>query len=456
MAPFGINFSKPVKINTSPRTYIAVPSHIKAQAAMRKMEEASQGKVVRNEQKFPTDLGEKHPFDFSQCETFYLSIPLIEGAVDKLVDHVWAGGYHTKSDNPKAKKLIDDWNKAVNWDLVGRQWLKEALMKGNGFLELGGGKKDVISSVKVLNANYMFLRRKDTGEVLGYSQYVGDPFKGFKLNEVTPFDTFQIAHLSINIVGDCPYGYGIIHPLRRTLNYLLSSEKNMHKLLERKANNPFIFRVGKGDDGIHPQPADMQALANDLVYMDSGTEWVVSSDVEPMVLDTGNFSEKFESTNKGDIDHLFAGLQVPEVLMGRGSIPEGLATVQLEDFKSGRIKSIQTEVENQIEQKIYKRLLLANGIDATVEFEWGTPSDAEIATKLTLYGGLIGNPFLSDIFKKELEVKMALLVGIAEEKIKQIEKDPLNEPQPQLPGSNRESQGELVKSDADTSKVRKL
>jgi len=64
----------------------------------------------------------------------------------------------------------------INFDTLLRQWTKEALKKGSGFIELGD---EEILKAKILNASYMYIKRDEFGEVEAYNQYVGG-FKQFE------------------------------------------------------------------------------------------------------------------------------------------------------------------------------------------------------------------------------------------------------------------------------------
>ena len=81
-----------------------------------------------------------------------------------------------------------------------------------------------------------------------------------------------------------------------------------------------------------------------------------------------NFSEKFEKPIEHEIEMLIAAYQVPEVLLGKGNIPEGLAKVQMDAFER-MITSIQVEIEKVIENKIFTRILEPSGLSIDVEFE---------------------------------------------------------------------------------------
>ena len=68
-------------------------------------------------------------------------------------------------------------------------------------------------------------------------------------------------------------------------------------------------------------------MVKDLEWLTSKHEWVTDGLTKISAVDTGNLSDKFTGPLKHDEDMLFFTFQVPEVLMGRGNVPEGLAEV---------------------------------------------------------------------------------------------------------------------------------
>ncbi|MEK6883598.1 MAG: hypothetical protein AABY22_28475, partial [Nanoarchaeota archaeon] len=335
------------------------------------LKEQFKGIIYEDTFKINKDIGEEHPFDFRLAQGLYKGFPLIFGAIDKIVDFAVGPGFYIKSKDPRAEKIINDFILEVEFDSILRGWMKEALNCGNSFMEIGGGKNKVPEGLKILPVNEMFVKRDKFGEVLEYSQVKN------KITKNVPFNSFEIAHLKYNVVGSEAYGMGIVYPCLDVTNKLLKAQHDMQMLLERKANNPFFLLVESDVKGIMPSQRDLDDLRDRITSLKNNQEWVLGPNINPMMLDFGNISDKFQTPFKHYEDLIFFALQVPEVLMGRGSIPEGLATVQMEAFQR-RIQSIQAETEKVIEQKIFKRVLDANGlVNVHVEFEWGQPSNED-------------------------------------------------------------------------------
>ena len=399
--------------------------------------EAFKGEVELKKTKFPKDLGEEHPFDFSITEGLYKKFGFVTAVVDKYVDFIVGPGFFVKCEDERAKKIIEDFMRDVNFDSLLRAWCKEGLIKGNGILELGGGKNEVPQGMKVLDAKYMYVTRDNKGTVEKYTQYKG-AFDRFAKEKTIEFEPFQIAHIGINKIGDCAYGLGIIHSAVNTINNLLKNEKDLHMLIGRKANSPIHVKIGSIEKGVIPPQDAVDAFGKKLEYLNNKHEWCTDPYVDMKVLDYGDIGEKFDSILNYGLDMLFFTFQVPEVLMGRGSIPEGLAKVQMEAFER-RIQSMQAEIEKVIETQIFRRVLNANGFDVHVEFEWGQPNLREKHERLKVIVEMLKLFALDPKLRSMLEREVAKLMGFEEEELgtpeEEREKEE-TEAQPKVPGTH--------------------
>jgi len=412
-----------------------------------KILEQFKGEVEQNKVKFPSELGEEHPFDFSQMEQLYKKFGFFTAVVDKYVDFVVGPGFYIKCEDARAKKIIEDFMRDVNLDTLLRQWCKEGLVKGNGFLELGGSVKKGIEGMKSLNANYMYVVRDKLGKITGYNQYKGG-FDKFAKDKVIPFTTDQIAHFGFNIIGDSTYGLGIGITALQDVNNLLQNEKDMHYIYHRKANSPLQAKLGlvTGDTKIIPKEEDVIAFGKKMETMDNKTNWATDPLVELKVVDFGNIGEKFAVVLEHDMQKLLYIFQIPPELMGMANIPEGMSRVRMDAFQR-RIQSIQAEMEKIIEEKIFKKVLNANGLDVHVEFEWGTPSIMEVEGRMTLISEMIKSPMINPAMKSMLEDEMINLLKfdineweklkLEQEKKEEEERKRLEvQPQPIVPGQN--------------------
>jgi len=399
------------------------------------------GEVEKKERNFPTELGEEHPFDFATCEGLYKKFGFITAVIDKYIDFVVGPGFYVECDDEDAKKIIEDFIQDVNLDVLLRAWLKESLVKGNGFMEIGGKKDESPKGMKVLDSKYMYIKRNDKGVVDKYKQYVGG-FKKFESDKVISFEPYEIGHIGINKIGDCPYGIGIISPALTMINNLLQNESDSHTLIKRKANNPYDVKMGGvfGGKLYKPRQSDVDAFGKKLEWLHNKHEWVHDGLTEIKALDFGNIGEKFESMLNHDVQMLFYAFQIPPTIMGMEGVPEGLAKVQMDGFER-RISSIQAEAEKVLENDIFKRVLLANGLDVHVEFQWGRPSTIDKYDRLAKLTEIMKLPTVSESMSKLIERDMVKLLDYNEKEYEEMSEEEERRreeerPQPIVPGQN--------------------
>lgn len=403
------------------------------------------GTVEQKQNPITKEVGEDHPFDYEIPKGIYLSFSFMTGVVDKIVDYLWGPGFYTKSADPRAKELIDIWVETVRFKLHGREWVKQAVIKGFSPMELAGSKAQVPGKVRTLNANRVYVKRNAQGEVLGYNQIKANA-KTYSKDNLIPFEPFQIAALHVNRIDDDPYGYGMIWTQRKTIGALIDVDKDMHKLVKRKANTPIVVYMGNAATNEIPTAEATAEMADKLTFMNNQTEWVFSQDMKAEVLDFGDPGKKFETVIEHDKQMLRYGTQVPQVLMGDGNIAEGLAGEQGEAFDRF-IQSLRINVEAVIEDEIFTRVLKAQNMSAKVEFIWGEMSKSEKNTLITQITMLLNNAMIGNKFRMELEKKLAGCFDIEEAAIEddaaEREKE-MNQPQAPVPGSNQPGRNQSV------------
>jgi SPP1 gp7 family putative phage head morphogenesis protein len=412
----------------------------------KKIKEGFKGTVLEDDKfKFNSELGEKHPFDANIPQQLYKDMGLVTAAVDKYIDFMIGPGIFPRSEDPRAVKILEDWMRDVSFDVHLREWFKEALIKFSGFMELGGDEDETVHGVKVLNAKRIFAEKNKGGEVTGYNQVqMDDNFVKFSTkDDAIHFEPFQIAHLNINKVSESAYGIGIIWSVRHTINSLLQNQKSLSTLMKRKANAPIWAKLGVAPNGTNPgQHASERAVedfGNKMTVMQEKTEFSTDERVDLKVLDFGDLGAKFDFPINHDLDMFGTGVQIPDILMGR-DVNMAVAPVQMDGFER-RMKSIQASAENEIENKIFKRVLKANGMDVHVEVEWGQPSQASINARITQITELLKNPTLNIKLVNQLEKELAVLMGLNPEDVESDEEERRKEEedleQPLVPGQNR-------------------
>ena len=379
----------------------------------KKVQEAFQSKVMKKEITFPKELGEKHPFDFESVEKVFKKTGIVSGAVNKYVDAI-VGDFSVKVEDENGQAILDEFIKTTNFPTVIREWLIEAVSKGNGFMELDFED----AKAQVLNAKHIFIKRDKDGMIEKYNQFFGNVEK-FSANkqEINPIDPERIAHLKINAIAGEPYAIGKIWPNERTIENIVLGEQALHKLIDRKAGAPIHVQVGQPGEFV--DPAAVQEFKNLLQFMNTRTEWVTDGNVTITPLQIGDLGRGLFEALQHDIRMLAAGTEIPEVLFGSGQLNEGIALVQDKGFDR-KIKSIRENAEAVLEENIFKPLLRNNfgeqegrrALDFAVEFSWNLPDEEEINKRIEKISTLLGTQGISNVMRAFLELELAKLLDI--------------------------------------------
>lgn len=417
--------------------YIAVTNLDKA-----KIQEEFKGDSIDEEIMFPKGLGAKHPFDFESLEKLSKRNGLINSIVSKWADDI-VTNFEVKVKNINAQTLINSFIRNTNAHQVIREWVKEGLLKGNGFIEIDLKNQ----RIRILNANSMYVRRNRKGKILEYNQWnkALKLFSREKLNETNNFKPYEIAHLLINKIPNEAYGYGIIYQNERIIENLVTNEQDLQVIISRKAGAPYHVKVGQ--PGANTPPAVVDQVKSNLEYLRNTVEWVTDGDTDIKSIDFRDLGKSLTETQMYFFRQLLAGVETPEVSMGSGQLNEGIARVQLE-IQKRKTSSYQEQIGSIIEEKIIRPLLRANGFDEITEFVWDLPTEDDINKRIERIKELI-NLSVSPTMKSALEIELAKLLGFddiidylvqpkdAEEEAerKRLEKQQEEEiPQPEVPG----------------------
>ena len=374
--------------------------------------EAAKGEVAKTPafNDFLTGGGIQHPFKFKLVYDLYNNRSTVHGAIDKTVDAVVSAGFTVESDNEKAAEIIEEFLQKTSFKNVLRRIVKDALICGNAFVEIVPEGVDKFPELINWDSCNFFVKRDKKKTVTNYVQ-MPDNFSKKGID----FDPDQIAHFTWNQSGDDAYGIGMVYPNLHDIDREIGLENSIMRIIKRKGNQP--IHVKMGDENFQAQKSDIDSMANKLYYMEDRTEYVTNHLVEMEVLNFGQIIEKFEPMLEHVHKNLLTGFQVPEVILtGWGSIAEGLAKVQLDTFRNERIRAIREEFEVVIEEKIFSKVLAAYGItDAFVEFVWGDQSEKDKRENLETLRELlklVQTGGIGEGLRKELEKKVADLLGI--------------------------------------------
>lgn len=394
--------------------YFAVSNEDRQKTSLRIAEEFK-GESNDEQVFFPRGLGAKHPFEFETVEKLISRDGVVNGILDKHTDSI-VSNFQIKVKNPNAQKLLDSFIHDTNFYTICKAWVKEGLGKGNGFIEID--LKEI--KLRVMNANYMYVKRNKKGQVLEYNQYTKQfnkvNYDNFdKTTDIINFKPNQIAHLQINKTPNDAYGMGILISNETVIENSIKNDADLQILVERKAAQPYHVKVG--EPGKVTPRGVVDQVRNTLTYLNNSHNWVTDADVDIKTITFPDLGKNLTDTNMYYFRKLLAGTQMPEVLMGSGQLNEGIAKTQLKAH--GRfIKSIQNQVSDIIEEKIIRPILRSKGLDEQPTFIWDLPDDEEINLKITGLNALLMNPFIQPGLKARIQEEIADLLGYEDMKDK--------------------------------------
>lgn len=398
-------------------SYIAVDESARA----KHLTEKFKGLVHDKEVKIPVRLGAEHPFDFKNAEDVLIHVGIISGAINKIKEAI-VGDFTITSNNENINAILDDFVKNTNFTSVLREWIKEGLTKGNGFMEIDLKE----SRVQVLNANNMFVKRNKNGKILRYNQFIGKSITSkFNKEEVVDFKPNQIAHLKLNKIANAPYGIGLLFPNERVIENMILNEQDNVKITSRKAGAPIHVKVGLEGEVVDSNA--IQDFSNNLKFMNNSTEWVTDKNVEMSLINFSGVTDNILGAIEHDVEMISAGMEIPMVLFGKANINEGIAKVQLEAWQR-KIASIREEIENIIVNTIFTPLLLAQsgktekvkgfkpqeskGLAGDINFTWNLPGEEEKNARLEKLNMLLQNFGIDESMRRAIQIEIAKILNI--------------------------------------------
>ena len=389
------------------------------------------------EKRFPANVGVEHPFDLKRMERWYTDDAFVNGVVEKHVDFVVGGGFRARSKDARVQEILDRSIRDLEFETLLRDWLRRGFVTGQAYFEIIR-ENNVPVRLNVLDSKFIYVRLKKrqdgklTNEVEGYSQFIDlmTTPKPFLIKEK------DVAAIHVNRINDNPYGNGLIRPMLFSLEKKSRVIQDLCTQIHRKATAKTLFIVGDRTKDYTPPSSDMEAFGQRLEAQTNLTDFVVGPFTDVKTIDYGDVGKNYLVPLDALNRELVVGSQVPEVIMGMGNIAEGLAAAQMKAWLF-RIRSIQEEVEKVIEQKIFRPIIEANGLNAEdVEFEWGVPTPDDRAKEIDMLKGLLQlanpmSPLVSPDFRAQTEERLRELLGF--DPAPETQDDELGAPQPEVP-----------------------
>lgn len=347
------------------------------------LEEMGKG-IVGSPGRIDRIRGVPHEYDFDLYEALYKTEALIFRGVNITADHVMQPGFIIEDGSEKNRELIREWSDFIGLEAILYDVVRVLLIYGNAFFEVVRDKDSdwKIVELKPIPPSTMYVYRKENGDVIGYIQIpkmrrhvkgyrrplLSIPTSPTKKSDLTtdskrgwkgqvrdsgaiPFNAEEIIHLKINTMPGAEYGISVIEPMMSALTIYQGMRIDIGVIARRYASPRTIWLVG--DESM---PATDQMMDDFHRYMSSlniGDDIVIPAWIQFEVLGAGQMSMDIQPYLAMLRDDVFAGLSVPEILMG-GTIKGTLAsaTIQLESF-SRRVKILQNMFSQMCKREIF-------------------------------------------------------------------------------------------------------
>jgi len=297
------------------------------------------------------------------------------------------------------KKKITEWSDKVNLVQFFHRVTKLMLLYGNAYVELIKDKGD-ISELKILNPIWMDVYRTDTGDIVGYSQIIGDRKEVLwgttgdsrvdtQFNtKIAKFD--HIVHFKHNVLGSEKYGRSVIQSVIEPINIKLDMESNLRKVVFKYVAPLIWAKVGSNE---FPANTDIVSeISNTLTDLSAESEITTSHLVDLQVLQFNSKGMDIKTPIEHIENQIITGGQVPPVLLGRSEgSDKATAEVQLRSF--GRhIKANQRELKNEFEDKILVGQDMGTPKDKLV---WTQSEEREREVEIDMLRGLVTDGIVS-------------------------------------------------------------
>lgn len=345
------------------------------------------------------------------------TVPLVYGSISKQVDFALSVEPVFNGEETSVKAAKAFLNRLNFRDFEYRTLLTTAVYGFCAWEKLGeltvenGVQKVNLNNVlrlKFIDPTTFFVKLDANGRVVSYAQKVSLTAKTIELEK----------DRVVYFCNKLPYGNSKLLPLAmeyripgkknyNAVNNKLLSESAFAELLEKYANPHIHVKMGQPGD-IVPANALNDAQTK-LEALRNNSHWVTGGDTSMEVL-------QVEGKAISLIPHLsyvdrqiIAALQTPEVLLGFGNIPEGLADRQMAAFYL-KIRADLQAFEDVVEEQLLTPYLTSINL-TPVEIDWEEFPEIE-EKRIALITGLLSNQSLTSSTKAELENKIRAMLNI--------------------------------------------
>lgn len=319
---------------------------------------------------------------FREYVEAYERDPEVAAAVDFLTHQVVGPGFHTESRDPEAKRVVDEFNRAVGLDSILLNVVRELILAGNSFLRIVRSDGVMAGLVRIKLTSVSRARvDKESGRPVSYI-VVEDGVE----REVPGS---EVIHFAWNKLDSHVFGSGLIRQLLepKPINYrgrviysdsVLRAKWRMEwimtRILEKYVSRSIYVFKDVGDEELG------EKVIPKLNQLEPGQDFVTNREVEIREVKIDPRA-KFEAYIEYLHNQMLSGLRTPVVkLFTTPGFTEASARAAVEAAEH-HVRAIQRYVKRVVESEIFGRLLEERGLDpesSGVKLNWGIPERPEL------------------------------------------------------------------------------
>ncbi|HEY8541666.1 MAG TPA: hypothetical protein VIL29_04735 [Pseudothermotoga sp.] len=324
---------------------------------------------------------ESPEFDLEVIENAYNTESYIRQAIDKYLDLIFKAGWQLKGKNEKSlqyiktrlavmeeatdtplnaflKEIAENLLKFANTFIIKARIKQPLNIPGLNIQGMGG--LEPVGGYFCLAPKTIQIARDANGTVLQYQQKVSGSNKPLLIKPE------NMVHIAWKKPTGMAFGVPFLLPVLDDIRLLREIEDNVANLLYKYLHPLYKFIVGLQEDGKESTPEEIEYVRQMIQEMPMDGTLVIPErynvevvGAEGAAIDASWALEYFRQ-------RVFSGLGIPETVFGiagtaNKSTAENL-TVEMHD----RIRALQTLIEDEINFRIIKELLMEGGFDPVI------------------------------------------------------------------------------------------
>ena len=328
--------------------------------------------------------GAKHDYNLKTYGEIYKKVEIVYRGINVTAQHVMAPGYRILGGDGGNLEKIREWSEYIGLHHTLHNVVRHLMIWGNCFIEPVVDKKKRtdwnVLELKLLNPDTMYVYAKEVGDIIGYIQHpksrrwrnqlgrlpeklrsTGRTYRSWKkeVKNTDPnavvFDAKDIVHLKWNPMPNSYYGVSPIEAMKRTLTTYVGMLQDLSVMIRSYGTPMIVWKMGSPE-----RPASekfMREFRKAMTDRNIGDDPIIPGIVEWEVVSAGEKAMQIEPYIRALRDDMFAGIAVPEVLLG-GTSSGGFAAseIQLEGF-SRRMIELQQFLSDMCRKQLFPREL---------------------------------------------------------------------------------------------------